>query len=120
MVPFDRQRIIAILLRTKEQEVLQFEFDEFNNIIIFKQKELDTDPYLILKKLARDVAFIAERVRKPKRDEIARHAQLFLDDAKELYFRIRPFKSQQFREKLKQPMKELRNSEMERERKENE
>jgi hypothetical protein len=24
MVPFDRQRIIAILLRTKEQEVLQF------------------------------------------------------------------------------------------------
>ena len=57
-------------------------------------------------------------MRKPNRDEIVKQAQLFIDDAKELYFRIRPYKSQQFREKLKQPMRELRNSEMERERKE--
>jgi translation initiation factor 3 subunit A len=118
MVPFDKQKVITILLRTKEHEVLQFEFDESNNLIIFKQKEHDTDPYIIVKNLARDVAYIAEKVRKPNRDEIVKQAQLFIDDAKELYFRIRPYKSQQFREKLKQPMRELRNSEMERERKE--
>lgn len=118
MVPFDKQKVISIMLRTKEHEVLQFEFDESNNLIIFKQKESDTDPFIIVKKLAREVAYLAEKVRRPNRDEIVRHAQMFLDDAKELYFRIRPYKSQQFREKLKQPMRELRNEELDRERKE--
>lgn len=51
---------------------------------------------------------MAEKIRKPNRDEIIKFAQLFIDDASELYFRIRPYKSQQFREKLKQPMRELR------------
>lgn len=27
MVPFDKQRVLTILLNTKEHEVLQFEFD---------------------------------------------------------------------------------------------
>lgn len=108
MIPFDKQRVLTILLNTKEHDVLQFEFDESKNLIIFRQKEMDSDAFLTLRKLARDVTFLAERIIKPNEQEVKKQANLFLDGARDYYDRIRPDSLQKFKDDLKKPMRELR------------
>lgn len=73
--------------------------------MVFRQKEIDSDAFLTLRKLARDVTFLAEKIRKPDRMEVKRQAELFLNDAEQIYDVIRPGKLQKFKEDLRKPMK---------------
>lgn len=105
LIPLERQKIERILLSSYHQKILDFVLDEDQKIIIFEDKssQKESTPTETFLDTYLDLAIEKEKQRDDDEKHIMKKLQGFVETSEEYYWKIRQYKIDEYRKKLKKP-----------------
>lgn len=105
LIPLEKQKIERILLSSYHQKILDFVLDEDQKIIIFEDKssQKESTPTETFFETYIDLAIEKEKQREDDQKHIMKKLQDFVATSEDYYWKIRQYKIEEFRKKLKKP-----------------
>ena len=105
LIPLEKQKIERILLSSYHQKILDFVLDEDQKIIIFEDKssQRESTPTEAFFDIYIDLAIEKEKQRDDDQKHILKKLQDFVTTSEDYYWKIRQYKIEEYRKKLKKP-----------------